>query len=1106
MGKCLRLFSILAVLTMVLLSAIPAAAEGEGPAVRTGKADYTPEETVDIYGRGFAAEVELVIQVVRPDGSIVKGDGSFTPGSDSIITDAEGGFTYYYILDGVIGEYAVNVLQGDTVLASTTFTDAPAAPSLVSPNDGITTTDNTVYLDWNTSSGAIRYQARVGTVNPPESPTWDSGTIALLTEATTPALANGTYYWQVRAGGITSWGSWSGTRSFKVNADSTPPDIPAMISPADGSTTDDDTPALSWGSVTDPSAPVEYEAVLFNSSDIQLFSTTNLLGQWTTSTQATVSVLGLALEDGTYHWRVKARDSIPNTSGWSAWAYFTINTDSTPPAIPAIISPADGSTTSDNTPTLSWGTVTDPSAPVEYEAMVLNSSDLPVFISGWTTSAGAAADFLGGPLEDGTYHWRVIARDSRQNTSGWSADAYFTVNTDSTPPDIPAIISPADGSTVDDNTPTLSWGAVTDPSAPVKYEAALFNRYGVQIFSTTNLIGQWTTSTEAAVGIFGELTYLTDATYHWRVRARDSASNTSGWSPWAYFIVETGRRQYTAAITPVISNPGETQNYAITLTNISSGTLYDIGSATIDIPAGWSVSGVAISDYPPDTEWTVSQENGTDGELRLQALDPDPLNNQLIAGDALTISFTGTAPAGYGIYTWTASAYDEPDYTEAFTLSGSQPEVRTVNDPPAGADDTVTTPEDTDYTFTAADFSFTDPDDNPENSLLAVKISTLPSEGTLKNGATTLNAGDSVPADDITAGNFIFSPTPNVNGSPCTSFIFQVQDNGGTALGGIDLDPTPKTLTIDVTPVNDAPAISPGTLESQTVVQCDPLIAGTIIASDIDSTSFSLTGLPKGAQATVTSVSGSGTLESPYTVTWSLRGIITDVPQDYPIDVSDGSLSTSTGVTITVIVPEMHIEETAGLENDADEDGIPGPGDTLQYLITLTNTGPGDAIRPRFTNAPDENTTLVAGSVILSQGGGVNSSTKGTKAQNPAPIPGTILKGNRAGDKTIEISFTRIPAGATVIVTFEVTLNSPLWSRLIINQATLTGSNFTPIVSDDPDTTQPDDPTIVNVMMSSPVHSPGLSTWGIVVLVILFAGIMVWVGRRPGFARPVSSR
>ena len=37
------------------------------------------------------------------------------------------------------------------------------------------------------------------------------------------------------------------------------------------------------------------------------------------------------------------------------------------------------------------------------------------------------------------------------------------------------------------------------------------------------------------------------------------------------------------------------------------------------------------------------------------------------------------------------------------------------------------------------------------------------------------------------------------------SFDFQLQDDGGTTTGGVDMDPTPRTMTVNVTAVNDAP-------------------------------------------------------------------------------------------------------------------------------------------------------------------------------------------------------------------------------------------------------------------------------------------------------------
>ena len=75
--------------------------------------------------------------------------------------------------------------------------------------------------------------------------------------------------------------------------------------------------------------------------------------------------------------------------------------------------------------------------------------------------------------------------------------------------------------------------------------------------------------------------------------------------------------------------------------------------------------------------------------------------------------------------------------------------VTPVNDAPAGTDNTVNVTVGTPYTFTAADFGFTDTD---ANALLAVAITTLPGSGTLANDGTPVTAGASIPVADIVAG------------------------------------------------------------------------------------------------------------------------------------------------------------------------------------------------------------------------------------------------------------------------------------------------------------------------------------------------------------------
>jgi hypothetical protein len=138
--------------------------------------------------------------------------------------------------------------------------------------------------------------------------------------------------------------------------------------------------------------------------------------------------------------------------------------------------------------------------------------------------------------------------------------------------------------------------------------------------------------------------------------------------------------------------------------------------------------------------------------------------------------------------------------------------VTNVNDAPSGASKTVTTNEDTSYTFTAADFGFSDPTDNGANTLAGVKVSTLPlaAGGTLSNNGGSVALGQVISIADINAGKFKFQPAQDINGNGAASFTFQVQDNGAVANGGINLDPTPDTITFNVSPVNDAPTFVKG--------------------------------------------------------------------------------------------------------------------------------------------------------------------------------------------------------------------------------------------------------------------------------------------------------
>jgi autotransporter-associated beta strand protein len=154
----------------------------------------------------------------------------------------------------------------------------------------------------------------------------------------------------------------------------------------------------------------------------------------------------------------------------------------------------------------------------------------------------------------------------------------------------------------------------------------------------------------------------------------------------------------------------------------------------------------------------------------------------------------------------------------------------------------VTTLENTAHQFTASDFGFSDPSDTPNsNSLKAVKITTLPTKGSLTRDGVPVVVGDFLSAADVDAGRVVFTPARDGFGSAYATFTFQVQDDGGTANGGVDLDSTPRKMTINVTAVRFANATTSlaETIDTSQAIR----LADIVLADDLESTYvLSLTG------------------------------------------------------------------------------------------------------------------------------------------------------------------------------------------------------------------------------------------------------------------------
>jgi hypothetical protein len=196
---------------------------------------------------------------------------------------------------------------------------------------------------------------------------------------------------------------------------------PRLYGVADGSFIGTGADSLFWSTCwheNDVSYRIEADDdPLFNSIDLSANVTDNKF--YTAS-------LGLA--DGLYYWRVKAfrtaeNDSTDFSDVWS----FDIDTQAPLAAVP--VSPEDGATINNATPTFVWSPVKNPEASDEFYEIEISAdpgySGTPPYFhyDGLTSTSFPMPEPLTTP---GIYYWHVNHYDLAGNASGYSASYNFT--------------------------------------------------------------------------------------------------------------------------------------------------------------------------------------------------------------------------------------------------------------------------------------------------------------------------------------------------------------------------------------------------------------------------------------------------------------------------------------------------------------------------------------------------------------------------------------------------------------------------------------------------------------------------------------------------------
>jgi len=376
-------------------------------------------------------------------------------------------------------------------------------PQPISPSDNARINDNTPTFRWSSAVGAAKYELWVD-----DDPTFTSPEII-------ENLTGESYSWKVRAYGVDNNPTdWSPVWTFTL--DTIPPSAPSPASPENGAVEIDLTQIFTW---TQPEPDVTYWIQI---DDEAGFSQPYVHENWAVTDNSYENYA--FSRNGTYYWRVCARDAAYNWGPWSENYELTILA---PPGQPMLISPADGMIGNDNTSTFEW---TSGSNADNHRLLVDDDNDFSspeenVLLGAADSTYTIATE---NSLPDRSYSWKVIAI----NEVSENGSAVWTFTIDTVPPGVPDLRAPGNGETVRESTPTFDWLDVSDPSG-VTYalEVAIdaeFNSLRIAKYDLTTSSYK-PTAAEA----------LADGTYYWRVRAIDNANNAGDFSPAWSFVVDT---------------------------------------------------------------------------------------------------------------------------------------------------------------------------------------------------------------------------------------------------------------------------------------------------------------------------------------------------------------------------------------------------------------------------------------------------------------------------------------------------------------------------------------------------------------------------------------
>jgi VCBS repeat-containing protein len=408
----------------------------------------------------------------------------------------------------------------------------------------------------------------------------------------------------------------------------------------------------------------------------------------------------------------------------------------------------------------------------------------------------------------------------------------------------------------------------------------------------------------------------------------------------------------------VVSSNSVTYTPALNYSGPDSFTFQASDASLTSMPATVSINVSFVNTPPVAQTQSVTTAEETAKVITLVATDVETnaLTYAVVTGPTYgTLSVissnrvTYTPATNYnGLDSFTFKANDGQADSAPATVSIT---VTPVNDAPVAQVQSVTTPEDT---ATEIALVATDVDNNP----LTYTIVTNPTHGTLSA---------------ISSNVVTYTPAPNYNGPD--SFTFKGND-------GL-LNSTPATVSITVTPVNDAPVAQP-----QSVVTAeDTAKVITLVATDVETNAL--------AYAVVSEPShGTLSISSPNSVTYTPSTNYTG-PDSFTFKASDGLLDSSPATVSLTVTPNAFFASDA-----------------------VTTDERSGSVELRVVGGTATRVTSVAYWLVP------GTATMGLDYTPPTTMPRRIVWTNMAGEQTITI-----PIKTDALIeddeTFYVLLGSP---------------------------------------------------------------------------------